>query len=211
MDLGACDRDVPPPVAMDICVACSVFLFDWLCRPPAPNEYFALHVRRAYLEKAIPDLLPEIHRLLSKMNELMKYMITSKIKSELLCARHTRIVPSFMCFNHPMRLQYEKELLELEWRTTVRLFREHVSKEDVEFLLQMIDERYILDSATTSELWLGMTLGMMMKELPLVHAGHSGGTLETAASAMSGLICTNEHAAVKAMFDPDPDADDLYA
>ena len=182
-------------------------------RPPTPTDYFARHIRRAYLEKAIPDLLPEIHRLLSKVNELMKYMIISKIKGELLCGRQTRMIPSLMCLNHPMRLQYEKELLELEWRTTVRLFREHVSKEDVEFLLEMIDERYILDSATTSELWLGMTLSMMMKELPLVHAGHSGGTLTSAASAMSGLICTNEHAVAKAMFDPepDPDADDLYA
>jgi hypothetical protein len=198
---------------MDLCVACSVFLFDWLCRPSTPTDYFARHIRRAYLEKAIPDLLPEIHRLLSKVNELMKYMITSKVKGELLCGRQTRMIPSLMCLNHPMRLQYEKELLELEWRTTVRLFREHVSREDIDYLLQMIDEHYILDSATTSELWLGMTLSMMMKELPLIHAGHSGGTLDTAASAMSGLICTKEHAAARAMFegDPDADADDLYA
>lgn len=194
---------------MDVCIACSVFAFDWMIRPPAPTDYFARHVRRTYLEKAIPDLLPEIHRLLSKVNELMKYLITSKVKGELLCGRQSRMIPSLMCFNHPMRLQYEKELLELEWTTTVQLFREHVSREDIDYLLQMIEERYILDSATTNELWLGMTLSMLMKELPLIHGGHSIGTLESAAIAMNGFICPGEHEAAKAMFEGE--SDDLYA
>lgn len=190
---------------MDVCIACSVFAFDWMIRPPAPTDYFARNVRRTYLEKAIPDLLPEIHRLLSKVNELMKYVIMSKITSVLQAEKRRFAYMS----PGPQKAAHEKELLELEWTTTVQLFREHVSREDIDYLLQMIEERYILDSATTNELWLGMTLSMLMKELPLIHGGHSIGTLESAAIAMNGFICPGEHEAAKAMFEGD--SDDLYA
>jgi hypothetical protein len=103
----------------------------------------------------------------------------------------------------------EKELLELEWITTVQLFCEHVSYEDVDFLILLIDESYILDSSTTSELWLGMMLRSLMKELPLIHMGHTTATLASAAVAMDGFICPREHVLARELFETADD--DLYA
>ena len=193
---------------MDLCVACGVFLFDWMHRPLPSTDYFASHVRQHYLEKAIPDLLPEIRRLLSQMNEMLRYIFTSKIRSVRQLGLSRR-GGNWLCMNDPRYEEMQKELLELEWCTTVHLFREHVSREDVDFLLTLIDERYILDSATTSELWLGMILHTMIKEMPPIHAGHTEATVSSAAVAMNGLVCPIEHAIAHEVFDSAEDT--LYA
>lgn len=182
---------------MDLCIACGIFLFDWMCRPLSQADYFKGHVRRTYLKKAVPHLLPEIHRVLRKVNELLKYMFEAKIKSVLGTAQRG------------MRVACEKELLELEWITTVQLFREYVSYEDVDFLILLIDESYILDSSTTSELWLGMMLRTLMKEIPLIHMGHTTATMASATVAMDGFICPREHVLARELFETEED--DLYA
>ena len=189
---------------MDLCVACSVFLFDWMCHPLSSTDYFTGHVRLAYFEKAIPTLLPEIHRLMSKMNELLKYMFEAKIKSVLQMRRAQLGIYGQMYMNDTR----PKELIELEWITTVQLFREYVSHEDVDFLILLIDESYILDSSTTSELWLGMILSTLMKELPPIHTGHTKASESAAAVAMDGFICPREHAIARELFDSAED--DLY-
>jgi hypothetical protein len=184
--------DYVKPATMDLCVTCGVFLFDWMCRPLPPTDYFISHVRKTYLKKAIPELLAEMHRLLSKVNYLMKYMIDTKIQSILQERKKSWYRSATL----------DQELLELEWTTTVQLFREYVSFEDIEVLLVLIDEKYILDTTITSELWLGMMLRTLMKELPQIHAYNSH-------PITSGLICPKEHMIACEIFDSVED--DIYA
>lgn len=191
---------------MDVCVACGVFLFDWMCRPLPRTDYFADHVRRVYLQKAIPELLPEFHRLLAKVNSLLEYTFTTRLRSVIRMAKRRRGIYGPVCMNDPRRAGLEQELLELEWLTTVQLFREHVSREDIDFLLVMIEEKYILDSTITAELWLGSMLRTLMRELPQIHMEHTRKLLPTDLTAVNGLICPKEHAIAHELFE-----DDLYA
>lgn len=198
---------------MDLCVTCGIFLFDWLYRPLPPKDYFYSHIRRAYFEKAVPELLPEIHRLLSKMNVLLKYMFEAKIKSVLHLEGYR--------YGNPHYEDVQKQLLELEWITTVQLFREHISCEDIDYLLVLIDECYMLNSETSAELWLGMILQALMKDLPEIHTDHvetptatAAATAEEAAAeeatakiTVGGFICPREHMLARELFEED---DSLY-
>jgi len=202
MNLQAASLDSPPH-AMDVCVACSVFLFDWMCRPLPPTDYFKEHLRRKYFEKAIPELIPEIYRLLSKVNPLMKYMIDTKIHGAVQEGRWQRKG----IFTTARRADLELQLLELEWVTTVQLFRKYVSEEDVDCLLSIIEDKRVLSYDTTPDLWLGMMLRSLMKDLPQIHSEHKKVLPDVAVE--NGLICPIEHVVASELFESAED--DLYA
>lgn len=157
------------------CESCVAFTIDWLSRPYLENEYFALRIHPEILEKVMPVYIPQILRLIGKIDSLVQYIIESKLKSVICNWRKQHEKWTWTC--HPIALteQEESEMRVLEWDTMISLVSEHVSATEIEVIQAILADTGAFRGAEAPDvalLWIGMTLRELLRTLPVIHLEH---------------------------------------
>jgi len=158
------------------CETCATFTIDWLSRPSLKSEYFALRIHPEILEKILPVYIPQILRLIGKIDSLVQYIIESKLNSVICNWQQDHTKWTWTCDPIALTEQEESEMLVLEWDTMTSLVSEHVSASEIEVIQAILVDTGAFRGAEAAEvalLWIGMTLRELLRTLPVIHLEHS--------------------------------------